>query len=247
MTRQLAIGLDADGVLLNYNLAWGAIWSEAYGQEPTCVEPRAYHATTYWGLPTPEKEHPFWSLFDQKGWKNMPAMRGAVLACRRLAAAGHRLVCVTSMPTHRQEDRLTNLQALGFPIHEVVATGNGIGDGSNPKRTAIEKIGLDWFVDDELRKLRDLGDVKCVLVDPGHPDSPNQGENDEFLSHRVRNLQEFADLILGPMGQSPCLGVCQLDTQETCVGCGRSVDEIARWRSMGQEERGRIWARLRGE
>ena len=246
MTRQLAIGLDADGVLLNYNLAWGAIWSEAYGQEPTCVEPRAYHATTYWGLPTPEKEHPFWSLFDQKGWKNMPAMRGAILACHRLAAAGHRLVCVTSMPTDRQADRLANLRALGFPIDEVVATGSGDGGGDNPKRSAIEKLGLDWFVDDEVRKLRDLGTVKCVLVDPGHPDSPNEGQDDSFLLHRVRNLMEFSGLILGPIGQSPCVGVCRLNTQEICVGCGRSVDEIAQWRNMGPAERERIFTRLTG-
>lgn len=29
--------------------------------------------------------------------------------------------------------------------------------------------------------------------------------------------------------QSPCRQVCQLNTQNICIGCGRSLDEIAEW------------------
>lgn len=36
---------------------------------------------------------------------------------------------------------------------------------------------------------------------------------------------------------SPCIGVCSLDTQSHCVGCLRSLDEIARWMSMSETER----------
>ena len=28
---------------------------------------------------------------------------------------------------------------------------------------------------------------------------------------------------------SPCIGICRLDAQELCVGCGRTLDEIAEW------------------
>ena len=36
---------------------------------------------------------------------------------------------------------------------------------------------------------------------------------------------------------SPCIGVCSLDAQGSCVGCLRSLDEIARWMSMSDGER----------
>lgn len=194
--ESLLIALDADGVLLDYNRQFGKVWGDHFGQAPVCVEPRAYHATTYWGVQAPANDHPFWSAFDQGGWSSMPAMDGAVEACQRLVAAGHRLVCVTSMPTHREAERLANLKALGFPIERVIATGHCKDKTANPKKAAIEALGPDWFVDDELRKLKELLAVRCVLVDPEHPDSPNEGQDSSYLAMRVRNLAEFADRLL---------------------------------------------------
>ena len=194
----LLIALDADGVLLDYNRQFGRVWERHFGQAPVCVEPKAYHATNYWGLTAPATGDGFWDTFDREGWTTMPAMPGAVEACRRLVAAGHRLVCVTSMPVHRQEQRLANLRAEGFPIERVIATGPCANKTANPKLEAIQALRPDWFVDDELRKLKDLPSVKCVLVDPGHPDSPNVGQDDAYLIWRVPTLQAFADRLLGP-------------------------------------------------
>jgi predicted Fe-S protein YdhL (DUF1289 family) len=28
---------------------------------------------------------------------------------------------------------------------------------------------------------------------------------------------------------SPCIGICRLDAQNLCVGCRRTLDEIAEW------------------
>jgi predicted Fe-S protein YdhL (DUF1289 family) len=28
---------------------------------------------------------------------------------------------------------------------------------------------------------------------------------------------------------SPCIGICRLDERQLCVGCRRSIDEIAEW------------------
>lgn len=36
---------------------------------------------------------------------------------------------------------------------------------------------------------------------------------------------------------SPCIGICSLDASGHCEGCHRSVDEIARWSQMGDDER----------
>lgn len=28
---------------------------------------------------------------------------------------------------------------------------------------------------------------------------------------------------------SPCIGICRVDGQDVCVGCGRTIDEITQW------------------
>jgi predicted Fe-S protein YdhL (DUF1289 family) len=45
---------------------------------------------------------------------------------------------------------------------------------------------------------------------------------------------------------SPCIAVCRLDPATgLCVGCGRSIDEIARWPDLDEAERRRVLERLR--
>jgi uncharacterized protein len=49
------------------------------------------------------------------------------------------------------------------------------------------------------------------------------------------------------MIESPCVKICTLDAgSRQCLGCGRTVDEIARWIEMGDVERARIIAELPG-
>lgn len=46
---------------------------------------------------------------------------------------------------------------------------------------------------------------------------------------------------------SPCTKVCTIDPRsQLCRGCGRTLDEIARWTSLGEGERQRIMAELPG-
>jgi len=48
------------------------------------------------------------------------------------------------------------------------------------------------------------------------------------------------------MPASPCIAVCRLDPKTgLCVGCGRSIDEIAQWPDLDEDARARILARLR--
>lgn len=48
------------------------------------------------------------------------------------------------------------------------------------------------------------------------------------------------------MTASPCIGMCQLDGRtQTCIGCGRTIDEIASWSGLSDEERRAIVARLK--
>ncbi len=39
---------------------------------------------------------------------------------------------------------------------------------------------------------------------------------------------------------SPCIGICSVDARGVCEGCLRTLDEIARWSTMGDAERLRV-------
>ena len=44
---------------------------------------------------------------------------------------------------------------------------------------------------------------------------------------------------------SPCINVCTLDAEgRRCLGCHRTIDEIAAWGGMDDEERARVMALL---
>jgi predicted Fe-S protein YdhL (DUF1289 family) len=44
---------------------------------------------------------------------------------------------------------------------------------------------------------------------------------------------------------SPCVNVCAIDTETgLCLGCGRTLDEIARWGSMSDIERAAVMREL---
>lgn len=45
---------------------------------------------------------------------------------------------------------------------------------------------------------------------------------------------------------SPCTKVCRMEGA-VCAGCGRTLDEIARWRTMSAEEKLAVLARLARE
>jgi predicted Fe-S protein YdhL (DUF1289 family) len=47
--------------------------------------------------------------------------------------------------------------------------------------------------------------------------------------------------------ESPCVKICVLDpATDICTGCGRTLDEIAGWSELSDEERRRIIAELPG-
>ncbi len=45
--------------------------------------------------------------------------------------------------------------------------------------------------------------------------------------------------------ESPCVNICLLDTETgTCIGCGRTIQEIAGWAAMSEQERRAITREL---
>ncbi|MDD4887155.1 MAG: DUF1289 domain-containing protein [Thiomonas sp.] len=45
---------------------------------------------------------------------------------------------------------------------------------------------------------------------------------------------------------SPCINVCSMDEATgLCRGCARTLDEIARWASMKEQDKLRVWRLIR--
>ena len=47
-----------------------------------------------------------------------------------------------------------------------------------------------------------------------------------------------------PRPASPCINVCVLDAEQICTGCGRTIEEIARWGQMSAAEQWQVVGRL---
>jgi phosphoglycolate phosphatase-like HAD superfamily hydrolase len=189
------IALDADGVLLDFHLAYAFAWQRAFGHRPAERDARAYWPIDRWQverLDGPGRVR-FRAAFDEQFWSTVPAIDGAIGACRRLCAAGFDLVCVSALEQEFEAARLRNLRELGFPIERVIATGNAVGERS-PKADAIESLRPVAFVDDYLPYLRGVPDhVHTALVLRAPNGSPNVGA-DLVLARSVHDdLAAFTD------------------------------------------------------
>jgi len=48
-----------------------------------------------------------------------------------------------------------------------------------------------------------------------------------------------------PIVESPCINICVMDEATGwCIGCGRTLDEIARWGGTDQADRDTVMAEL---
>ena len=193
MPRPL-IALDADGVLLDFHLAYAEAWRRAFGARPQERDAQAYWPIDRWQverLQGSRLSH-FRAHFDEDFWSSVPAIEGAVRACQRLADAGFELVCVSALEAHFEAARLSNLQALGFPIERVIATGNAAGERS-PKAQAVAALRPVAFVDDYLPYLRGMpAEVHTALVLREPNGSPNTGPELTLARSIHPDLADFA-------------------------------------------------------
>jgi hypothetical protein len=189
------IAPDGDGVLLDYNERYAAIFSATLGL-PLAKAPGLYHrfSHAYNALATPEQTQSVRAAFAVDGWRTMPPIEGAVEGSLLLAEAGARQVCVTSMPARFSDDRLRNLLDLGMPFEGVVAT-NRDPSTPNPKAAPLAVLMPDVFADDQLRNFIGLDERICrVHIDPGYldPDHPDRGLDPSLAHFRFASYRDFA-------------------------------------------------------
>ncbi len=188
------IALDADGVLLDYHLAYAAAWQRAFGEYPAERDPLAYWPVDRWDVPTLRlfKRRRFRAEFGEQFWSTVPAMPGALEACRSLRDAGFELVCVSALEERYEAARLRNLRELGFPIERVIATGHRETVRS-PKADAVEALAAEAFVDDYLPYFRGVASsIHTALVLRAPNGSPNEGAEMALASSVHQDLADFA-------------------------------------------------------
>jgi len=47
--------------------------------------------------------------------------------------------------------------------------------------------------------------------------------------------------------ESPCVNVCELDSDFVCIGCGRTIDEVLKWPEYTIEQQAAVLDRIFGE
>lgn len=196
------IALDADGVLLDYSTAYAHAWAKAFGTLPAQRDPDAYWPIDRWAVERLQGEplETFRAAFDEAFWSSIPAITGAVEACHQLVDAGYRLVCISAVDQAFAAARQRNLESLGFPIAEVVATA-GQGGATSPKAAAVAQLQPVAFVDDYLPYHRGIAPpVHRALILRGSVGSPNVGPELASVDSQHVDLRAFAHWWLGPRG-----------------------------------------------
>lgn len=181
-------------MLLDYHLAYAAAWERAFGVRPQLKNANAYWALDRWNVErlVDDRKAQFQRAFDDAHWASMPALPGALEACHALVAAGFDLVCVTAIRAEFSDARRRNIRELGFPIREVIATGNASTE-SSPKAAAINALSPVAFVDDYLPYFRGIaGSVHKALILREPDGSPNAGDELRLVDSAHSNLAAFA-------------------------------------------------------
>lgn len=205
MSIKPIIALDADGVLLDYGLAYASVWERAFGQRPVERDKDAYFPFHRWAVEflVGERLAALRACMDEQFWSCVPPLERAVEACHRLHDAGYELVCVSALAPQFEAARLGNLRDAGFPIERVIATGLAAGEWS-PKADTIEQLGAVAFVDDFLPYFRGIAPgIHRALICRGPNGTPNVGPELDLIHSSHADLWEFSDWMLGPSFSRP--------------------------------------------
>ena len=194
MAQQDLIVLDADGVLLDYHEGYARAWERAFGERPKVRNPDGYHPMDYWDvkhLTLDEQRKLGRDGFTHDIWMSMPAIDGAVEACRALRIAGYRLICVSAISSRFEMVRALNLENLGIQVEDMIGVGE-LG-GSNPKATTLRRLAPVAFVDDYLGYLQGLHHETWRALVEGRPhNNPNHDPTLMPAHSRHASLKDFA-------------------------------------------------------
>ncbi len=189
------IALDADGVLLDYHVAYRSAWEKAFNHCPALKDPNAYWPIDRWEVRKLEGDEllHFRCFFNEEFWRTIPAIDGAIDACNQLHDAGFELVCISAIESKFENARLENLMNLGFPIRRVIATSN-TASATSPKAAALSLLNPLVFVDDFLPYHRGISaGIHRALITRETNGTPNIGTELDNIDSSHQDLRTFSN------------------------------------------------------
>ncbi len=178
------IGVDVDGVLLDFLPGFERVASEVLGR-------KIIRQSTHWNLDlaygiTKEEHDAIWSAsLEKKLFLDLPMMDGAFQAVQLLKQAGYDVHAVTAISQKHLPHRIENLKSHGFDVDHVHASGSG------SKVHVLKELMPIMFVDDQQKYLHDaLFIPNRVWIRNDCEQFPIHGGSH---THEAHNLLEFVE------------------------------------------------------
>lgn len=193
------MALDADGVMLDYNLAYARAWERHFGETLIELDPHAYWAIDRFNARHLEGDElkGFETAFDEEFWTTVPMLTGVFEACDILHRDGYEIVCVSAISDVHRVFREQNLKSHGLPIDRVIAAGVGHGSRHriNQKAPFLAELKPVAFVDDYLPYFKGVptGIHKALIMRANDKNHPNKGEDMSEVDSQHSTLLDFAN------------------------------------------------------
>lgn len=138
------------------------------------------------GLTSEEGSKLWRDSMDEIYFTDCPVYEFALETLQKLADEGHEIYYITSRPKDRCEKTRKWMEQLGFPI---ISERFYCGMKDHEKVEILKKLDLDVYVDDKMKVLDTLSDLKTKVI------VKNQSYNQQIDLPRLYNWKYFYTLL----------------------------------------------------
>lgn len=138
------------------------------------------------GLTDDEGKEMWRSSLDEIYYTDCPAFPGAIQALKSLEQAGHEIYYITARPKEHGERTREWMKEKGFPVEDEHFF---YGMEDEEKIHIIEKLALDYYVDDKPAVLNTLSETSIQLI------VKDQSYNQDLQCKRMIDWYEFDGII----------------------------------------------------
>ena len=192
--KRMNIGLDFDGVLMNFYEGLCVFHNTNYGSNFTCDDIKSWELGETWGLTREEVLKEIYDYYHSSGHINISPVSGSVKAVESLCKS-HSVSVITARPDSVSEQTVQWLKkhfpTLSDSIH---FTNHFHGEGKRSKKDVCLELGIEVFVEDAPMHIKEISQhVKQSYL----LDSPWNRKDNDFPSNveRVFSWDEIVNKI----------------------------------------------------
>lgn len=178
--KKLTVLIDMDDTIENLCEVWVEYLNELYGTNVHLNDIKEWDMTK--AFPTIDSQKIYKPLYDERLWKRVTPLPGAVETIKRIIEDGHKVVIVTVSHQDTVSMKLNNVLFKYFPylsMNNVIITSQK------------QLIHGDILIDDALHNLEG-GQYMKLLFDAPHNRSYSVSDNDMV---RVHNWDEIYNIV----------------------------------------------------